>query len=137
TTNPFSFAHSLTKIKVPYMIAYALSLSLRFAPIFTIETINIQKAQSARGLNTKATSIRGLSNIIQFTLVPLMVSTLDRIRGITISMDGRAFGLFSERTYLEDIPFKRSDLVKLTLFILSILLLIFIEIRGNIFVNLL
>ncbi|MHA1975006.1 MAG: energy-coupling factor transporter transmembrane component T family protein [Candidatus Hodarchaeales archaeon] len=135
TTNPFVFARSITKIKVPYMIAYALSLSLRFAPIFAIETSNIQKAQNARGLNTRASSLQGLVNILKFTLVPLLVSALNRIRGITISMDGRAFGLYSERSYLEDLRLKYSDLVKFFLFILLIIFLVSFQIRENIFVN--
>ncbi len=123
STNPFSFARSLIKLKIPYRIAYTMALSLRFAPVFTIETNIIQKAQSARGLNTNPNTFRGLVNLLRYTLIPLIGSTLERIKDITISMEGRGFGCYSERTYLFETPFYLKDLLKL--FIGTLLIWIF------------
>ena len=121
STNPFSFARSLIKLKIPYRIAYTMSLSLRFAPVFTIETNIIQKAQTARGLNTKPNTILGLVNLLRYTLIPLIGSTLERIKDITISMEGRGFGCYSERTYIFETPFYLKDLLKLVIGTLVIL----------------
>jgi energy-coupling factor transport system permease protein len=120
STNPFDFAHSLTKIKVPYRIAFSLSLALRFAPVFSNETKIIQNAQQARGLNLKATNVKGIINILKFTLIPLIGSTLNRILGLTISMEGRGFGSYKTRNYFKDIPFTMLDLAKLLSFIIFI-----------------
>jgi len=115
STNPFSFARSLIKLKIPYRIAYTMSLSLRFAPVFTIETNIIQKAQNARGLNTNPNTFLGLVNLLRYTLIPLIGSTLERIKDITISMEGRGFGCYSERTYLFETHFYLKDLLKLSI----------------------
>ncbi|MFX1285935.1 MAG: energy-coupling factor transporter transmembrane component T [Promethearchaeota archaeon] len=115
STNPFDFAQSLTKIGVPYRFAYSLSLALRFAPVFSIETNIIQNAQQARGLNVNPNNIRGIMNLLQYTLIPMISSTLNRIRDITISMDGRAFGCYSTRSYIKDIPFTLKDWIKLVI----------------------
>jgi len=115
STNPFDFAQSLTKIGVPYRFAYSLSLALRFAPVFSIETNIIQNAQQARGLNVNPNNIRGIINLLQYTLIPMISSTLNRIRDITISMDGRAFGCYSTRSYIKDIPFTLKDWIKLVI----------------------
>lgn len=113
STNPFEFAHSLTKIKIPYRIAFTLSLALRFTPVFNNEIKIIQNAQQSRGLNVKSNNMRGIKNILQFTLIPLIGSTLNRILGLTISMEGRAFGSYNMRSFLLDVPFSLFDLIKL------------------------
>ncbi len=126
STNPFEFAHSLTKIKVSYRLAFTLSLALRFAPVFSNETKIIRNAQQARGLNIKSNNISGIKNILKFTLIPLIGSTLNRILGLTISMEGRAFGSYKERSYISDVPFKMSDLLKLILVIVFLVILSFL-----------
>ncbi len=126
STNPFDFAHSLTKIGIPYRIAYSLSLSLRFTPVLNTEISIIRRAQQTRGLNTNPNSIRGAFNILKYTLFPLISSTLNRIRDITLSMEGRAFGLYEQRTSLKEIPLRLTDGLKLLtiLLILSLLILL-------------
>ncbi|UCG01127.1 MAG: energy-coupling factor transporter transmembrane protein EcfT [Candidatus Heimdallarchaeota archaeon] len=126
STNPFAFAQSLTKIGIPYRFAFSLSLALRFAPVFSTETNIVQNAQQARGLNVNPNNLKGIFNLLKHTLIPMIGSTLNRIRDITISMDGRAFGSYTTRTYIREIPFTLLDGCKLIvllclLFILSIL----------------
>jgi energy-coupling factor transport system permease protein len=125
STNPFAFAQSLTKIGIPYRIAYSLSLSLRFTPVLNTEIGIIRRAQQTRGLNTNPNSVRGAFNILKFTIFPLISSTLNRIRDITLSMEGRAFGLYEQRTSLKEVPLRVSDGFKLltTILVLSFLLL--------------
>jgi energy-coupling factor transport system permease protein len=123
STNPFEFAHSLTKIKIPYRIAFTLSLALRFAPVFSNETKIIRNAQQARGLNIKSNNISGIKNILKFTLIPLIGSTLNRILGLTISMQGRACGSYNNRSYVSEVPFTVSDLLKLIIIIAFLVIL--------------
>ena len=112
STNQFDFAHSLTIIKIPYRIAYSLSLSLRFTPIVSQELDIIRGAQQTRGLNTNPSTLRGVYNNLKFTMLPLISSTLNRIKDITISMDGRGFGVYSERTRIKEVPLTFTDIIK-------------------------
>lgn len=118
STNPFDFAQSLTKFRVPYRFAYTLSLALRFSPVLSLETQIVQDAQSARGLNV-STNPRGILNTLRYTLLPLISSTLNRIRDITLSMEGRAFGYYQQRTYVREIPLRYIDIM--TLLLISIM----------------
>lgn len=121
STNPFEFAQSLTSIGIPYRFAYSLSLALRFAPVFNRETNIIQNAQQARGLNVNPSNIKGIINLLRYTLIPMISSTLLRIKDITISMDGRAFGSYTTRSYIKEIPFTSMDWFKLII-IISVLI---------------
>ncbi len=88
----------------------------------------IRKAQQTRGLNTNPNSLRGAFNILKFTLFPLISSTLNRIRDITLSMEGRAFGLYEQRTSLKEIQLRLSDGFKLFVVILILSSIILIRI---------
>ena len=126
STNPFDFAQSLTKLGVPYRFAYSLSLSLRFTPVLNTEIKIVQQAQQTRGLNTNGNSLKGSFNLLKYTLMPLISSTLNRIQDITLSMEGRAFGLYEKRTTLKEISIKVSDYIKLigTVFLLMIFIIL-------------
>jgi energy-coupling factor transport system permease protein len=124
STNPFDFAQSLTKLKIPYRLAYSLSLALRFTPVLNNEITTIRNAQQTRGLNTSPNSLKGTFNILKFTLFPIISSTLGRIKYITLSMEGRAFGLYTERTPIKEVSFRLLDLTKL---ITLLLILVFLS----------
>ena len=121
STNPFEFAQSLAKIGIPYRFAYTMSLALRFVPVLENEATLVQNAQQARGLNTSPSNFKGIMNLLRFTFTPLITSTMNRIRDVTISMDGRAFGYYSNRSYLKTLPFKKQDWIKLVV-VLTILI---------------
>ena len=123
STNPFDFAQSLTKLKVPYRLAYSLSLALRFTPVLNNEIVTIRNAQQTRGLNTSPNSFRGTFNILKFTLFPIISSTLSRIKYITLSMEGRAFGLYIDRTPIKEVPFRLIDIFKLVFMVLILIYL--------------
>ena len=65
TTHPTEFAASLNRIGVPYKIAYAVSLTLRYLPEVKKDFINIMHAQQARGveLSKKAPLITRIKNV--------------------------------------------------------------------------
>ncbi len=50
TTHPTEFAASLNRLGIPYKIAYAVSLTLRYLPEIKSDFINIMHAQQARGV---------------------------------------------------------------------------------------
>ncbi|MFX0123872.1 MAG: energy-coupling factor transporter transmembrane component T family protein [Candidatus Hodarchaeota archaeon] len=126
STNPFAFAQSLTKIGIPYRFAFSLSLALRFTPVFNTETNIVKNAQQARGLNVNPSNLRGILNLLRYTLIPMIGSTLNRIRDLTISMDGRAFGSYSTRSYIKEIPFTYLDGLKLIILMCLFLVLSFL-----------
>ncbi|APX34234.1 hypothetical protein BH708_17695 [Brachybacterium sp. P6-10-X1] len=100
TTRPPEFASSLARIGVPYRIAYAVSLALRYIPDVQREFRTISQAQQARGLDTTGDvdlrlRIRNLTSV----LTPLLLGTFDRIESVSAAMELRGFGRGKGRTW--------------------------------------
>ena len=121
TTRPPEFASSLARIGVPYRIAYAVSLALRYIPDVQREFRTISQAQQARGLDTSrasglTTRIRNLASV----LMPLLLGTFDRIESVSAAMELRGFGRGRGRTWLVRTPLRGRDLVLIALAVLLV-----------------
>lgn len=121
TTDPNEFAYSLNSIRVPYRFAYVLVLALNFTPLFEFELETIQNAQQSRGLSVTSSNLRGLYNIIRSTLLPLIGSTLLRVKEVTISMDGRAFGAYEKKTFLFRSKFSLKDIFLILIILVGLI----------------
>ncbi len=116
TTRPPEFASSLARIGVPYRIAYAVSLALRYIPDVQREFRTISQAQQARGLDTSSaaplrTRLRNLTSV----LMPLLLGTFDRIEAVSAAMELRGFGRGRGRTWLVRMPLRGRDLAVILL----------------------
>ncbi|PAU39982.1 hypothetical protein CKF94_02650 [Vibrio coralliilyticus] len=115
TTHPTEFAASLNRIGVPYKIAYAVSLTLRYLPEVKKDFINIMHAQQARGLDISKTAplfsrMKNVANI----LGPLIFSSLERADEISNAMTLRGFGRHKRRNWYSQKPLSRADRYCLT-----------------------
>ena len=111
TTEPSRLAYSLMRHGVPYRYGFMLVLALRFIPVFHLEANTVRKAQLARGLRIDAPGPRTLVRLARYTFMPLIVSALGRISVISMSMEGRGFGLSRKRTFLRESRFGLPDWV--------------------------
>ena len=123
TTNPSEFAASLNRIGVNYRISYAVALALRYIPDIQREYHDISLAQQARGveMSKKASLVSRLKNVSSI-LVPLILSSLDRIDTISNAMELRGFGKGKKRTWYSGRPFSKLDWIAMGLCILLMLL---------------
>ncbi|MBE3662825.1 hypothetical protein BOO91_17990 [Vibrio navarrensis] len=115
TTHPTEFAASLNRLGVPYKIAYAVSLTLRYLPEVKKDFVNIMHAQQARGveLSKKAPLFTRLKNVAKI-LGPLIFSSLERADQISNAMTLRGFGRHNSRTWYSLKPLKQMDYLCLT-----------------------
>lgn len=137
TTNPSEFAASLNKIGVSYRISYAVSIALRYIPDIQREYYDISQSQQARGIemSKKAKFFQRLKNISAI-LVPLILSSLERIDTISNAMELRGFGKGKKRTWYNARPFSVGDIIAMVvsigLFVLSVILTL---VTGSRFYN--
>ncbi|MFT8323255.1 MAG: energy-coupling factor transporter transmembrane component T [Bacillus sp. (in: firmicutes)] len=125
TTNPSEFAASLYRIGVPYKIAYAVALALRYIPDIQEEYRTISYAQQARGFeisgkNNLWKKIKGTALI----LFPLIFLSLERIDVITNAMLLRRFGKNKKRSWYSEKPFTYRDILVFFFILIFISLLI-------------
>ena len=114
TTNPSEFAASLNRIGVSYKISYAVALALRYIPDIQREYRDISQAQQARGteMSSKASLVNRLK-AASAILIPLILSSMDRIETISNAMELRGFGKHARRTWYSGRKFSRMDIVSI------------------------
>ncbi|WP_339798039.1 energy-coupling factor transporter transmembrane component T [Paenibacillus sp. FSL R5-0744] len=119
TTNPSEFAASLNRIGVNYKIAYSVSLALRYIPDIQRDYENISFSAQARGIDIsrKEKLPKRLKNIISI-LMPLILTSIERIENISTAMELRGFGTNRKRTWYSSRPFSRNDYIALIIFAL-------------------
>jgi energy-coupling factor transport system permease protein len=100
TTDPNKLAYALMQVGLPYRFGFALITALRFIPVFHLELEQVRNAQMAKGIELEGLSPRNLLRAVRYLFVPLVISALSRVDNLTISMEGRAFGLYPVRTYM-------------------------------------
>lgn len=101
TTMPSAFAASLNRVGVPYKIAYAVSIALRYIPDLIAEFRSTLHSMEARGMGiTKedGSIMKRLSNL-SAVVVPVLQSALHRIDSVTNAMELRGFGAGKKRTW--------------------------------------
>ncbi|GHA36824.1 energy-coupling factor transporter transmembrane component T family protein [Photobacterium aphoticum] len=116
TTHPTEFSASLNRLGVPYRIAYAVSLTLRYLPEVTKDFINIMHAQQARGvdISKNAPVFTRIKNVAKI-LGPLIFSSLDRADVISNAMTLRGFGRNKQRSWYSQKPLTKQDMAVIAL----------------------
>lgn len=123
TTNPSEFAASLNRIGVSYRISYAVALALRYIPDIQREYRDISLAQQARGTEmSKKASLVSRLKAASSILIPLILSSLDRIETISNAMELRGFGKEKRRTWYSGRRFSRMDILSMAVCVLLMLL---------------
>ena len=132
TTHPSEFAASLNRIGVPYTASYAVSLTLRYIPDIQRDYEAISQSQQARGLelSRKASPVKRLKRTVPL-LLPLILSSLDRIDIISRAMELRGFGKYKKRSWYSAKPFKQADKVSLIISAVLFTLGIWLTFRGG------
>jgi len=137
TTHPSEFASSLNKIGISYKIAFAVSLAFRYIPDIQRDFRTISQAQQARGIDLSKNEKVGkrIKNAAAI-IMPLILSSLDRIEVISNAMELRGFGKGKKRTWYSQKPFHRADwIVLITGIVLFTLAMIITFSNGSRFYN--
>jgi len=132
-TTPVShFIRAMTKLKVPYNVAFGIGLAFRLVPSLSNEWQNIKEAQLSRGLELeRGWLIQRIRNHIPI-IIPLTVKALEIADQLAIAMETRAFGAYKRRTYYKEPTLKRSDIFIIIASITALIGSIIIKVIGMI-----
>lgn len=111
-TNPSEFAASLNSIGVSYKAAYSVAIALRYIPDIQRDYHSISQAQQARGVEFGKSEpfFKRMKNSVNI-LLPLILTSLNRIDTISNAMELRGFGKHPKRTWYTRRPFGRNDFI--------------------------
>ena len=137
TTNPSEFAASLNRIGVSYKISYAVALALRYIPDIQREYRDISLAQQARGTEmSKKASLVDRLKAASTILIPLILSSMDRIETISNAMELRGFGKDAKRTWYSGRKFSKMDVISMAVCVLLVILSLLITfLNGSRYFN--
>lgn len=137
TTNPSEFAASLSKIGVSYRISYAVALALRYIPDIQREYRDISLAQQARGVEmSKKASLLNRLKAASSILIPLILSSMERIETISNAMELRGFGKGKKRSWYSERKFSKMDIISIVVCVMIMLLSLVISyVNGGRYFN--
>lgn len=122
TMNPSELSAALNKIGLPYSVAYSVSLTLRYIPDVQRDYQNIRNGQLARGqgLVEQDSVVEKAKSIIKIVM-PLLLTSFDRIDTVSQAMMLRRFGTQKKRSWYVEKPLITRDYIVIALGVLVLL----------------
>ncbi len=135
-TNPSEFAASLNSIGISYKVGYSVAIALRYIPDIQRDYHSISQAQQARGveLGKNEHFFARLKNSVNI-LLPLILTSLNRIDTISNAMELRGFGKNKKRTWYTRRPFAHRDFFAIAVGVSLLAISLFVTIRFGRFYN--
>jgi len=103
TTRPSDLAAALRRLRVPYTLAFMLSMTLELVPVLRREVGLVLAAQQARAMRRT-----GFAAVIP-AFVPVFAGTLERMQQLAISLESRGLGRSGPRTSFRRVGFGLLD----------------------------
>lgn len=129
---PSEMAAGLTSIGLPYKFGSIVEIAFRYIPDISRDFENISVSMQCRGLELDKKKISPFKRLKQMVLIliPLIVTSFDRVGNIANAMDLRGFGKLKHRTYYAEHEEGKWDKVVKVIYIL-----VFIFVIGYILSN--
>ncbi len=103
STNSRDFVLGLAQWKIPYEIAFMVSVAIRFLPVLREEMSNIITAVQLRGVELKRVPWPGKIKLYCSLFFPLVYGTILKAQQLSLAMEARCFRIYPQRTYLRQL----------------------------------
>ncbi len=105
----------LVRLRLPYAVAFAFALALRWVPEVYETALRVKEAQEVRGLALrKGGPVARLKQYLPL-LVPIFLLTLRRTQTMSWALEARGFQAHRQRTYLLELRMAPRDWLALAL----------------------
>lgn len=101
---------ALHRLKVPFVIAFALSMAFRLLPTLTGAATMIIRAQMARGLDLETGTILSRARKFLPQAVPLLIYAVQKANNLAIALECRGFNPKAKRTSYIELRLKEADM---------------------------
>lgn len=108
---------SITQMKVPYIFAFMMMITLRFLPIFMESFSEAMISVQLRGVELKKVKIGRKINLYSHLLMPVVADAVIKSQELSTAMEARGFGAMKKRTSYLTVHMKKIDYVYFILFI--------------------
>lgn len=108
---PMEIVYGLTRMNLPYEIAFMVLLAMKFLPLFKEEFTDSIIAVQLAGADLVRIPLGQKLSLYTYILIPSVVKALNRARYISLSMECRSFRAYPTRTAYCKLQMKRVDYV--------------------------
>jgi energy-coupling factor transport system permease protein len=109
TTTIEDFTTSLVSLRVPYRVAFAMSLAFRLVPLFMDAAITVVQAQSLRGYDFNEGNLVQRMRRYLPAMIPVFMGALRRVNNMAMALEARGFGVGATPTSLGTHRLRRPD----------------------------
>ncbi|NHJ47625.1 MAG: energy-coupling factor transporter transmembrane protein EcfT [Asgard group archaeon] len=109
TTNSNDYIQALTKIAIPYSIAFTTGLVIYFLPMVVTETNDTRMALETRGISISRGSFKTRVKNLYLLLTSILYNFLEKSKYQAIALDSRGFNPRKKRSYYRKIEFELID----------------------------
>ncbi|NHK29716.1 MAG: energy-coupling factor transporter transmembrane protein EcfT [Asgard group archaeon] len=110
TTSSNEYLQSLTKMAIPYGIAFTTGLIIYFLPMVVNETNETQMALETRGISINQGSIITRIKNLSLLLASILFNFIEKSKYQAIALDSRGFNPRKKRSYYRTIEFELIDI---------------------------
>jgi len=103
----------MVQIKMPYEIAYMVSVGVRFIPQLAEELKDSLTALQLRGVVIEELKLKKKLSLYTYLMLPVVVSSMQNAKELAMSMEMRAFRAQRNRTSFFELSLCTSDIVML------------------------
>jgi energy-coupling factor transport system permease protein len=93
TTTIEEFTTSLVSLRVPYRVAFAMSLAFRLVPLFMDSALTVVQAQSLRGYDFDRGNVLQRMKRYVPAVIPVFMGALRRANNMAMALEARGFGM--------------------------------------------
>ena len=108
-----SLIQAMVQVRLPYEVAYMVSIGVRFVPQMVEEMKDSLTALQLRGVVIEELRLKKRLSLYAYLLLPVIAASLQNARELAMSMDMRAFRAMRERTSYYILSLRHSDIVML------------------------
>ncbi|NLJ58325.1 MAG: energy-coupling factor transporter transmembrane protein EcfT [Tissierellia bacterium] len=98
TSSSRKIIQALIQLKVPYEIAFMVSIAIRFLPIFKEEMTDMLIALQLRGIDFKKIKMKEKIYIYKYIFLPITTNSIMKAKELAAAMEMRAFRAYPTRT---------------------------------------
>jgi energy-coupling factor transport system permease protein len=100
---------ALLQLRMPYQLAFMLSIGLRFVPLFGESYRDSLNAMQLRGVDLRKIKFRARLRIYTWLIMPTIASGIHQARKLAMAMELRGFGAHGCRTSFAPLRMRRLD----------------------------
>ena len=98
SSNYREVVQGLVQLKIPYEIAFMVSVGIRFLPLLKNEFTDVLTAIQLRGIELKKVPFKKRMKVYSYIFTPVIAGAVNKARKLSIAMETRAFRAYPERT---------------------------------------